>query len=198
MTVPDRPRRPRRADVRRRVLDAALEVFSERGYEASSMDQVAAHAGFTKGALYSNFSSKEELFLELMDQQVSKRVDTVAALQRFDPLDARSLGKALTDAALADRQWQLLFLDYWARAVRDPAVRPGFVAHRRRLHDRLADTIGALLSDAGVSTGLTKSQLATLVLALSNGVAIEGLVDPDGLPPDVVGAVFEALTDPRR
>ena len=62
---PVRVRRPGRAAVRRRLLDAALEVFAERGYASANLDQVAAAAGLTKGAIYSNFASKDDLFFAM-------------------------------------------------------------------------------------------------------------------------------------
>lgn len=188
--------RPRRVDVRIRLLDAALEVFAERGFEGASMDQVAAAAGFTKGALYSNFDSKEELFLSLMDRQVAERVLVVDELCGAGIVDLAEIGNVLTRAALRDREWQLLFLDYWARAVRYPAVRHGFLEHRRRLRRHVADAAEALIG-TNHGTSLSTEHLATLLLVLSNGLAIEGLVDPANLPEDLFGRVLSALTSLR-
>lgn len=68
--------------MRARVLHAAGQVFAERGFSAASLDQVAAAAGFTKGAVYSSFGSKDELFLALMDAEVARRVEEVEAALR--------------------------------------------------------------------------------------------------------------------
>lgn len=118
--------------MRDRLLRAALELFTGRGYDQTSLDQVAGAAGFTKGAVYSNFTSKDELFLTLMDQQVGRRIASVReALQRSGggADSARLVGDRLTRALDEDREWQLLFLDYVLRAARDPVVRKQFVAH---------------------------------------------------------------------
>ena len=195
-----RASRPRREDVRRRLLQAALEVFAERGYERSSLEQVAAAAGFTKGAVYSNFASKDELFLALMDQQVRTRVEHARdALQavRGEAPDAHVVGDRLTAALTADRNWQLLFLDYVQRAVRDPSRRQQLQEHRRRVRQLIADTIREVDIDpsepAGSAGTLGADAAATTLLALSNGLAIERYIDPDAVPDQLLGRILQLL-----
>src|SRR5664280_21499 len=72
-----RTRRPKREVVRRRLLDAALEVFAEHGFDTTNLDQVAAAAGLTKGAIYSNFTGKDDLFYAMMTEQVLARVESI-------------------------------------------------------------------------------------------------------------------------
>ena len=195
--APAAARRPRRADVRDLLLEAALALFAERGYEQTSLDQVAAAAGFTKGAVYSNFGSKDELFLTLMDQQIDKRVGQVRdALQL--PHDAARTGQLLGDQITAaldeDAEWQLLFLDYVLRAARDPAVRERFVEHRRRVRALVAaavsELVGPLPSTPG---GLDAEAVASAVLALSYGLGVERLTDPTAVPDDLFGRLLQAL-----
>ena len=154
-----------------------------------------AEAGFTKGALYSNFAGKDDLFLQLMDRQVDARLKLMDEIGEVGRLPVHEIGLILTRAALSDRDWQLLFLDYWARAVRDPSLREGFRAHRRRLHRRITEVIDqlAVRTEGGVESELSAAEVATLVLALSNGLAIEGLVDPEHLPVDLFGDVLAAV-----
>ena len=66
---PVRLSRPRR---RQRILDAAVEAFAARGYEAASMSEIAASAGITKPVLYDHFASKRDLFVELMESVLSE------------------------------------------------------------------------------------------------------------------------------
>src|ERR1700689_5137899 len=70
--------RPTRADTRARLLHAAGDVFAERGYDRASLDDVAAAAGLTKGAVYSSFASKDELFYALMAERIGERLEIVA------------------------------------------------------------------------------------------------------------------------
>jgi AcrR family transcriptional regulator len=192
--MPARMVRPRREDVRRRLLYAALAVFSERGYDRASLEQVAAVAGFSKGAVYSNFASKDELFLALMDQQVQTRITYArdALQQPHDKgLTGRVVGDRLTAALTEDREWQLLFLDYVQRAVRDPGVREQFTRHRRHLRQLIADAIREF---AGTPhAGLDADALAVTVLALSNGLAIERFTDPEAVPDQLLGRILQTL-----
>jgi AcrR family transcriptional regulator len=199
---PARHSRPRRDDVRRRLLDAALHVFADTGFDAASIDQVAAAAGFTKGAVYSNFASKDELFFALMDQQVTARIavsrQVLQAHPAGDPGEALArIGDQLTEAFGQDRDWQLLFLDYWRRAVRDEQVRHQFVQHRRALRASITTVIDALPYDPA-QIGLTSDELVTLVLALFNGLAIERLTDPGTVPDDLLGKILTLPTPPRN
>src|SRR5271166_2771766 len=136
-----RARRPKREVVRRRLLDAALEVFAEHGFETANLDQVAAAAGLTKGAIYSNFTGKDDLFYAMMAEQVLARVKSIrtalalGAVEARDRQDLREIGELLTDAFTEQRDWRMVFLDFWRRAVRDDEVRARFIAHRRTLRD---------------------------------------------------------------
>src|ERR1035438_4426893 len=119
----DRTRRPKREVVRRRLLDAALEVFAERGFASANLDQVAAAAGLTKGAIYSNFTSKDDLFFAMMKDQALHRVEAVrAVLAATSPgthgqQTLHDIGRLLTEAFTKQQEWQLVFLDFWRRAV---------------------------------------------------------------------------------
>jgi AcrR family transcriptional regulator len=193
--------RPPREDVRRRLLHAALTVFTERGYDGASLEHVAARAGFSKGAVYSNFASKDELFLALMDQQVRIRITAVReALQQphEDAPTGQIVGDRLTAALVEDRAWQLLFLDYVQRAAREPSVREEFTHHRRQIRRLIADAIREHTSTPEptsdpVSASLDADALATTILALSNGLAIERIADPDLVPDQLLGRILQIL-----
>lgn len=186
--------RPLRSEVRRQVLDAALAVFAQQGFDGASMDDVASAAGFTKGALYSNFASKDDLFLALMDQQVTRRISLIGDLLADDAINPAGIGHALTEAALNDRDWQLLFFEYWARAVRDPAIRERFLADRRKLRQHVTDVARRLLNETGRTSTVPVEQLTILLLALSNGLAVEGLIDPADIPGDIFANILTTLT----
>ena len=87
--------RPTRAQTRARLLKAAGEVFAERGYDRASLDDVAAAAGLTKGAVYSSFASKDELFYALMRERIGERLDLVAEAAERQP----TVGDITRDAA---------------------------------------------------------------------------------------------------
>jgi AcrR family transcriptional regulator len=198
----DRIRRPKREVVRRRLLDVALEVFAERGFDTANLDQVAAAAGLSKGAIYSNFTSKDDLFYAMMSEQVLLRVASVrsaVAARTVDPhrpQDLRDIGDRLTEAFSEQREWRLVFLDFWRRAVRDEDVRARFIAHRRTMRDAMADSVRQVLGGDPPIGDFTVDDAVTVVLALSNGLAIEQYVDPSTVSDDLFGRVLVQLSRP--
>jgi AcrR family transcriptional regulator len=180
-------RRPSRQEVRDRLLEAAGTVFAQKGFAAASVEDVARQAGLTKGAIYSNFASKDELFFALLGDHVARR------LENLNLAGGREIGDALMSAAIDDRDWQLLFIEFWQRAVRDPEARRQFVRHRRELRRSIADAIEKRARAAGYELPLPAKDLATIVLALSNGLAIEHMPDPADVPPGLFGEVLASL-----
>ena len=197
---PARVRRPGREAVRRRLLDAALEVFAEFGFENASLDQVAATAGLTKGAVYSNFAGKDDLFFAMMNDQVMSRVEAVQAILAANPAEAQprqtlqDIGRLLTEAFTEQRDWQLVFLDFWRRAIRDDDVRARFVAHRKVLRGAIADRVEEVLNGAQTPGSFTVDDVVTVVLALSNGLVIEQYVAPEFVSDGLFGRVLDRLS----
>ncbi|WP_197029003.1 TetR/AcrR family transcriptional regulator [Blastococcus sp. URHD0036] len=190
--TPGRMPRPARADVRSRLLEGARQVFADRGFAAATLDHVAAAAGFTKGAVYSNFAGKDELFLALMEDEVAARLAAIEAAMA----DARDLPEALaavaTELGRLDPRWQVLFLDFWQRAVREPAVREVFVATRREFRDRVTAVVAGFLARRGVA-GWDAESLGVVLLALVHGLAVESLPEPGAVPPDLLPRVLTRL-----
>jgi AcrR family transcriptional regulator len=186
-------RRTPRAEVRTRVLDAAAKVFADRGFAEASIDDIAAAAGFTKGAVYSNFASKDELFFALMDQQIAVRTALAKQLTGLLPTGralAQDIGQHVAAAISTNRDWQLLFVEYWQRAMRDPATRERFVAHRRELHRLITEEVQHWLDTANLQTTTTARSIMFALLGLSNGLAIEELLDPGAVPPNLIGELI--------
>jgi AcrR family transcriptional regulator len=186
--------------VRRRLLDAALDVFAERGFDTANLDQVAAAAGLTKGAIYSNFASKDELFYAMMAEQVLARVESIRSFLATNPAEAheprtlRDIGRLLSEAFAEQREWRMVFLDFWRRAVRDDDVRARFISHRRDLRDAIAAVVQQIMGEGPPIGDFTLDDAVTVVLALSNGLAIEQYVDPSTVTADLFGRVLAQLS----
>jgi AcrR family transcriptional regulator len=191
----DRRRRPRRPEVRARLLEAARAVFAEKGYEAASVADVAAAAGLTKGAVYSNFAGKEELFLELLRAQVAARAEVLEALDG-PPIGVLAIGQQLTGIMDASRDWHLLFNEFWLMALRHDVLRELLVAERRRLHAMLTEAIERRIGAGDITPALSAGELATVGMALSNGLAFERLLDRPAVGDDLFGRILIALADP--
>ena len=183
------------------MLDAAASTFARQGIDAASLDDVAAAAGFTKGAIYSNFDSKRGLVAALVDDRVSAYLDLgLDAVSDTDlPLvdRARALGDRLTRALDEQRDWHLLFLELWQHAVRERLADDGprategaFVERRRELRSAITMAVAGHADQAGVVLPFPPEQVATLLMALANGLAIERHVEPDTVPHDLLGRVL--------
>jgi AcrR family transcriptional regulator len=174
---------------------AAGRVFAERGFAGASTDEIAAAAGFTKGAVYSNFASKDELFFAVLTDRVNARLALARqALEESEASrDGDELVAALAQALRNDRDWELLFLEFWQRAVREPAVGRQFAAHRARLRATIAEFIEAAAHRRGVTPAFSATHAATLALVLSNGMAIEEVACPGTVPPDLFNQVLIRL-----
>ncbi|MCW2866473.1 MAG: putative Transcriptional regulator, TetR family [Marmoricola sp.] len=195
-------RRPSREEVRRALLDAAARVFARQGIDAASVDDVAADAGFTKGAVYSNFGSKDALVAALVEDRVSAYLELGLEAVADPALSlterAHALGDRLTRAGDEQRDWHLLFLELWQRAVRSGSLDGVFLARRRELHAAVTLAIEGHLAHADgaaspSSPAFAPAELATLLMGLANGFALERLVDPASVPDDLFGRVLAAV-----
>lgn len=195
-------RRPR--DVRRRLLDAAMKVFARHGFQAATLDDVAAEAGLTKGAVYSNFTGKRELFLALLDDQVTRRAQLARSVLSGTPpgpgADTSSLVAALAgrlgQLAAAEPDWQLLYIEFWLFAMRDPDAHRLLTAARRRARQDIAELAEEAEKRFGLDTGIPGITWATIILSLSNGLALERLIDPGAVPDDLLATILNRLTIP--
>lgn len=192
--------RPTRSETRQRVLDAAFAVFGERGIAGSSISQVADAAGLTKGAVYSNFASKDDLVLSLMEEHAMARLSGALAeiTEAADPVAA--LGNAaavLVRAMHVDAAWHRILAEYFALSHHDPQRREGLRQRRREARNAVARGIARLTEQTGLRLALPPDELAVVLFALSNGLAVESGIDPDAVPDDVFGKVLVLLAGPQ-
>jgi AcrR family transcriptional regulator len=197
---PRRQRRLPRAETRRRVLDAAARVFAQRGYDAATLDDVAAAAGFSKGAVYSNFADKREVFLSLMQERIAERVDRVRGVtERSEGAAEQIEGAAGELEGLLDTEadWHLLFIEFWTRAVRDPELRARLAEQRRPMRDLIAGFLEGRSRALDRPLPAPADDLAVIVLALSNGLAVERLADPAAVGPELYATALRLLFAPE-
>ncbi len=195
VTSPRPTRRERRAETRERLLEAAARVFAREGYAGASVEEVAGEAGFSTGALYSNFSGKEELFLALLTRNVERVSSRVAdAVAERPTVEERAHGAAEWMRFVEREPEQvLLFMEFWAYAVRDPEMRPRFAAAYAEPRAATARLIDDSARELGLRPTLPAEQLATAIDALADGLALQRLVDPGSVPPSLFGEVLSVL-----
>jgi AcrR family transcriptional regulator len=189
-------RKERQVQTRQELISAAARVFARRGYYRATVEEIAAEAGMTSGAIYSNFTGKDELFLAIADAQVGSRVAEIERVGRA----AAGEGDAGLEAAdqfrvflESDPEWPLLFYEFWSVSVRDPELQGELAKRRDAIRDALADTLQRVASEHGFDLRFPAPVLATAVAASLNGLAFERAADPDGLPDEVFGEFIAAV-----
>ena len=190
-------RAEQQAQTRAALLDAAERVFVERGFQGSSVEAITEAAGFSRGAFYSNFASKEELFAELLQDRVYagyRRMAEQSARADERP-SLREVGDRL--AAIQDSpdgRWLFrLWLELLAHAGRDERFRElaaGFWTGTRKL---TAAAIEQAYAEAGRKPAVAPTDLATALIALDIGLALQHFVDPQGAPLALYPTLYEAL-----
>lgn len=188
----------RRAQTQERLLDAAAEQFGRRGFHATTLDDVAAAAGYTKGAVYSNYAGKDELFLALLDRYVDRQVaevDRLAATESGDALHARLL--AVSQDVSSAGSFGVLMLEFWRYAARNATARAALAQRYRHLRGRLADLIGER-AELGVGEPHSAVQSAAVVLALDAGLFLQQLIDPETITTELRAEAIADVIDPKR
>jgi AcrR family transcriptional regulator len=198
--IPKRQRRPTRAEVRKRLLDAAMIVFGELGYTAASLDIVAAAAGLTKGAVYSNFSSKDELYFAMIEDQLERRVAQTSFAATLGAADLEEIGKFFTSNIFKERHWELVWLEYWARVVREEELREPYLEARQKFAARymeafkpIQEAIKKEPKSKRPSVEFTDDELAVVLLSLQCGLTVQALPNPEAYPKELVGKVLRKL-----
>jgi AcrR family transcriptional regulator len=189
-------REQRRAETRERLLEAAARVFAGRGYHGASVDEIAEQAGFSTGALYSNFDGKEDLFLAIVEAELHARTRELAeVVGDRGTVDERARGGAHYWMAFVEREPQtvMLMIEFWAFAVRDPAVRPKVAERFAEVRAMLTRLIADAARDFGLELTLPAEQLAIAVDALADGIARQKLADPDAVPDELLGTALSLL-----
>jgi AcrR family transcriptional regulator len=190
-------RSARKAQTRARLLEAAARVYARQGFNGATLDEVAAEAGFTKGAVYGHFGSKENLLLALMEEHLARQVLEQIAL--FDR-DRLTWERPLAGSARWMQELQedpapfRLFIELWSYAQRDERLRARLAEGLQGLRETFARFAMASASDAGLDPPQRSAeQFANVMLALGLGLPILKLIDPENVPASLLGAVLSVL-----
>src|SRR5215831_17467857 len=187
--------RPTRDDTCEKLFEAAARVFEEEGIGSASIEAIAAAAGFTRGAFYSNFKSKDELIIAMLEDHVAQSIrrnldllaehtdlgDFIAALRAVDRSKQDPLGRS-----------PLLHMEMILYVARAEQRRPELAKRLRARRKLIADIVETALNNSGRSGALKPSWTASIALALEDGFRLHRLIDPDTTPAD---SFLRAITD---
>jgi len=187
--TPDR----RRAMTRRHLLEAAAVVFARDGFHGASLDDVAATAGFTKGAVYSNFKNKDDLFVALLEDRMDQQAAAVShelyihAEMGVDEQMERM--RTLIEPTWND-EWTALYLEFVLYARRNPQARAKLTASTKRQHAIVVRMYEDQYARIEAATPYPSSVMATFSLALFDGLSLARLASPEEVTAETV---MEAL-----
>jgi AcrR family transcriptional regulator len=184
------------------LVDAALRVFAERGYDEATVEDIAAAAGYSKGAYYFHFASKEDIFQELLDQWTDTRTERLGAFHEAAPAAAALVETLEAFLSYGEREslWPRLLVEFWAEAGRYEAIRRGLVRAYAAWQRLLAQTFQRAADSGLLSPQLDPDAAARLVLATHDGLVVQTCIDPEGTRRislrRVLGALLAYLASP--
>ncbi len=183
MPVSTDPAKRSKVNTRTRLLDAAFAVFAERGFEAATVEEICDAAGFTRGAFYSNFVSKDELFFALWSARAAAILDGLSALAGQLAVTPERLDETVDDmvrGVTRDRQWFLVSTEFLLYAIRHPEAAETLAEHRRHLRDGLTRIIATVLEVRGSAgpAGVGIDTHARMIIAAIEGLQHQIWVEP--------------------
>jgi len=186
-------RSEKKALTRGSLIEAAARAFPRGGYHGTSVEQIAEEAGFSKGAVYSNFESKEDLFLAVFTQYIRKNLAITEQRVSADrPIDdqARESARIFTTRADENREWRILFMEFWVAAARDPELRRKVAGHYAEFRSEVAELLQRRAREQGIPILLPPEQVATAAVALNEGFILQHFVDPERISEESYGSLL--------
>jgi AcrR family transcriptional regulator len=190
--------RPTRDDTRDKLFEAAARVFEEQGIGGVSIEAIAAAAGFSRGAFYSNFKSKDELIIAMIEDHVARSIrrnlDLLATHDNLaDYIDAlKSMDRSRQDPLARSPLLHMEMILFVARAEKR---RPELAERLRARRKLIADIVETASSNSGKNSALNPSWIGAIVLALEDGFRLHRLIDPETTPAD---SFLRAIGDLQR
>ena len=190
--------RPTRDDTREKLFEAAARVFEEQGIGGASIEAIAAAAGFTRGAFYSNFKTKDELIIAMLEDHVEQSIR-----RNLDLLDRhKNLPDFLEALRTMDRSRQdplgrspLLHMEMILFVARAEKRRPELAKRLRARRKLITDIVATTLRNSGRNGVINPEWTGAIVLALEDGFRLHRLIDPETTPSD---SFLRAITDLQR
>jgi AcrR family transcriptional regulator len=173
-------REEQQAQTRSRLLDAAESLFIASGFHGTSVEEIAERAGYTRGAFYSNFDDKDDIFFALLDRNLSTRIDEISSILRKAPTLADGFAVIRRGNTGRDiRTWSILHAEFWLYAMRNPAARPRLAEVQRKERRAYARAIRAQFAALGMEPPASLEDSALVLQILDEGAPRQRFIDPD-------------------
>lgn len=189
--MPRMTRAESQARTRETLVATATDLFLRDGYAATSLEKVADEAGYSKGAVYSNFRNKDELCLAVVDAIRTDQAHRMAlALEGTSTLDEMLKAfQTWADATIGDVAWTVFEVEFATRARQDEQVRRGLAERNVQVRDALAVLLTERARAFGIELPLSAEECATALLSLGVGLGVQRAIDPEvgvGVLPGVI------------
>jgi AcrR family transcriptional regulator len=180
---------------REALVGAAADVFLRRGFQAATLREIAAEVEMTTGAVYSNFDGKADLFLAVLEEKLDPRLATMYQAARTAPVNGVGprVGEEFAAYLKERRRWLILLIEFWAEAARDPKLRPKFAKRHAGLRAAVGEVVAERAARLDYELALPADHMATLLIALTNGMAVELLADPAAVPENLYARALDIL-----
>jgi AcrR family transcriptional regulator len=190
--------RPTRDDTCDKLFEAAARVFEEQGIGGASIEAIAAAAGFTRGAFYSNFKSKDELIIAMIEdhvaQSIRRNLDLLAKHKNLaDFIDAlKTMDRGRHDPLGRSPLLHMEMILFVARAEKR---RPELAKRLRARRKLITDIVETASKNSGSNGALNPTWTGAILLALEDGFRLHRLIDPETTPAD---SFLRAIGDLQR
>jgi AcrR family transcriptional regulator len=192
---PQLTRKEKQAKTRSALLRSAAKLICRKGINEASVEDVATDAGYTKGAFYANFKSKEELFLVMLDEKYAAELERLESAIRGTESpaeDARNAAEDFIRFAWSDPQWPKLYFEFTAYAARNPEFRQELQTRDRRIRQQMAEIFRAWAADFDMEIPVPFEDLAMMVFCMANGFLMCQVIEPD-LSEELYGTMAETF-----
>ncbi|MEK4564630.1 helix-turn-helix domain-containing protein [Alkalihalobacillus sp. FSL R5-0424] len=189
----------RKVETRKMLLEAAAEVFAQLGFHGASVDKIAEFAGYSKGAVYANFNSKEELFLALLEQKMKSDVDTIhQAMDHQHSIDQfiKKIDYYFDLERQTNKAWSILNMEFLLYAMRQESVREKWTAMIVDSVEQLSGGIEKMMKADDRLKTQSSEELAWTILSLGNGMATLHYIAEDRVPHNLYGKALQNMFKP--
>ena len=191
-------RKEKQAQTRSSLMRSAARIFCKHGLEKASIDEVAEDAGYTKGAFYANFRNKGELFLAMLDERFSQRIEEVdrafADSEESPPEQARHAAGEFARALRTEPEYKRLYLEFASYALRDEDFRQELLTRFATLRERLERVYTRRMEEYGLDLDIPMDRIVRMVIAMADGWVIWQLLDPDEVDEELLETMMEVFT----
>jgi AcrR family transcriptional regulator len=190
-------RKEKQAHTRSCLMESAAKVFSRRGLDGGSIDDVAEDAGYTKGAFYANFKSKEELFLAMLDQRFAQKIEATErhwATDEPPPEQARHAAAEFAQSLRSDPEAARLSMEFSSYALRNEAFREELLTRFATFRERLERIFTRRVEELGLTPSVPMDRIVRMSVAMADGWAMWQLLEPDEVDDEMLEEMMEIFT----